>query len=118
MKSFTRFQVPGRMGLLVTLYLISANVYNSVKAPISRGFSHIEVWNIGVQIPILFAIAEYGCVLAMLKYSKKEETKVEHFNDNKLDLKEKLKRIDLVAFAIPLAFIVLFNLIFWPTALA
>ena len=31
-------QVPGRMGMLVTLYLISANVYNSLDAPASRGF--------------------------------------------------------------------------------
>ena len=106
------------MGLLVTLYLISANVYNSVKAPISRGFSHIEVWNIGVQIPILLAIAEYGIVLAMLKYSKPDENKVEKIGDCKLGLKEKLKRIDLVSFGISLCFIILFNIIFWPTALA
>ena len=107
------------MGLLVTLYLISANVYNSVKAPISRGFSHIEVWNIGVQIPILLAIAEYGIVLAMLKYSKKKDNAVEKFTkENKIDLHELLKRIDLGTFAFSLTFIVLFNVIFWISALA
>ena len=30
--------VPGRLGLLVTLFLIFANVYNSVEGPTSRGF--------------------------------------------------------------------------------
>ena len=39
--------------MVLTLYLISANVYNSVDAPNSRGFSYIEIWMIGVQIPIL-----------------------------------------------------------------
>ena len=41
------------MGLLVTLYLISANVYNSVSAPPGRGFSYIELWAIGMQFPLL-----------------------------------------------------------------
>ena len=101
------------MGLLVTLYLISANVYNSVKAPVSRGFSHIEVWNIGVQVPILFAILEYGFVLAVLKYAKKDDD-----GPKKMDLKKLLKMMDLTSFFISLTFIILFNAIFWPVLLA
>ena len=104
------------MGLLVTMYLISANVYNAVKAPISRGFSHIEVWNIGVQVPILLAIAEYGMVLAMLKY--RNPAKVEKFGAQEMDLNKVIKIIDLATFAISLTFIVLFNAIFWPVLLA
>ena len=107
------------MGLLVTLYLISANVYNSVKAPVSRGFSHVEVWNIGIQVPILFAIMEYGFVLAMLKYAKPDDSKVEKFDGPpKMDLKKLLKTVDLTCFFISLAFIILFNAIFWPVLLA
>ena len=60
-------QVPGRMGMIVTLYLISANVYNSVKAPAGRGFSYIELWMIGSQFPILLALFEYGFVLFLKK---------------------------------------------------
>ena len=56
--------VPGRMGLLVTLFLISSNVYNSVTAPSDRGFSYLEIWLIGVQGPIVLAILEYGIILA------------------------------------------------------
>ena len=44
------------MGMIVTLYLISTNVYNSVEAPKIRGFSYIETWMIGTQIPILVSI--------------------------------------------------------------
>ena len=60
------------MGLLVTLYLIASNTFNSVKAPQNRGFSYIEIWTVGVQIPILMAIFEYGFVLALLKYKTYE----------------------------------------------
>ena len=57
------------MGLLVTLYLISSNVYSSLKAPIQRGFSYIEIFLFGTQGVIFFAILEYGFVLAWKKYS-------------------------------------------------
>ena len=62
--------VPGRMGLLVTLDLIFANVYNSVDGPKSRGFSYIEVWMVGLQIPIIIGILKYNVLLAMKKYKK------------------------------------------------
>ena len=36
-------QVPGRMGMLVTIYLISINTYAALEGPRNRGFSNIEV---------------------------------------------------------------------------
>ena len=57
------------MGLLVTLYLISSNVYSSLQAPIQRGFSYIEIFLMGTQGVIFFAILEYGFILAWKKYS-------------------------------------------------
>ena len=60
--------VPGRMGLLLTLFLISSNVYNSLKAPQKRGFSYAEVWIFGVYFPIILAVLEYGAILAWKKY--------------------------------------------------
>ena len=59
------------MGMVITLYLISANVYNSVEAPIGRGFSYIELWMVGTQFPILLALCEYGFILYLTKLSKK-----------------------------------------------
>ena len=61
--------------------LISKNVYNSVNAPTHRGFSYIEIWMIGVQIPILIGIVEHGFLLAMKKYyqSKDMTTEVVEF---------------------------------------
>ena len=60
--------VPGRLGLLVTLYLIMTNVYVSIEGPKDRGFSYIEIWFVGMQTPILIAIMEYAILLAMMKY--------------------------------------------------
>ena len=65
-------QVPGRLGLLITLYLIATNVYNSINAPSQRGFSYIEIWMIGIQFPMLVGIIEYGILLAMKKYHQFE----------------------------------------------
>ena len=59
------------MGMIVTLYLISTNVYNSVDAPQDRGFSNIEVWMIGAQFPIILALCQYGFVLYLKKHANK-----------------------------------------------
>ena len=57
--------------MILTLFLISANVYNSVEAPDGRGFSYIEVWMVGTQFPILLALCEYGFVLYLKKVEEK-----------------------------------------------
>ena len=79
---FCSFKVPGRLGLLITLDLIATNTYNSVKAPSGRGFSYIEIWLLGIQIPILLAIVEYGILLTIKRMCKKEaqETKIKVFH--------------------------------------
>ena len=56
--------------MLITLYLILINSYNSVGAPPDRGFSDIEVWFYGMQSLILLAILEYGLVLALKMFPK------------------------------------------------
>ena len=62
--------VPGRMGMLITLYLILINSYNSIDAPPDRGFSSIEVWFYGMQTLILLAVLEYGLLLSLRKMEK------------------------------------------------
>ena len=64
------FKVPGRMGLLITLYLITFNVYGSISstlAPPKRGFSYIETWMVGIVMTISFAILEYFFILAFMR---------------------------------------------------
>ena len=62
------YQVPGRMGLLATLHLISSKVYISLKVPHKRGFSYIKICVLGTQGIILFAIVEYGLLLPWKRY--------------------------------------------------
>ena len=82
--------------MILTLYLISANVYNSVKGPKSRGFSYIECWMIGTQAPILLALVEYGFILFLKKISNKVEDKKELLNTEtqKQNLDAKIKKLD------------------------
>ena len=54
--------------MLVTLFLISTNVYSSIDAPPGRGFSYIELWMVGMFLPISFALVEYSVILGVKKY--------------------------------------------------
>ena len=99
------------MGMIVTLYLISANVYNSVDAPKNRGFSYIEIWMLGTQFPILLALIEYGFVL----YTKKV-MRVSDENDTN-DYEEKIKKLDLVTMLVSFGCFIMFSSIYCIVAL-
>ena len=58
------------MGLTVTLFLISFNVYNSVEAPPNRGLSYVDIWMLGMCFPILMAIVEYSIILGRQKLKR------------------------------------------------
>ena len=100
--SFTidKDQVAGRLGMIVTLFLISTNTYNSVQAPDDRGVSYIEVWLMGTSIPISLALLEYGYILALEKF---------------FGSKKNMKAYDTLAIFLVLAFHAIFQLYFWVT---
>ena len=77
--------------MIVTLHLISVNVYNSVNAPANRGFSYIEVWMFGAHCPIFMALFEYGIVL----YLKKIASPSDSGSKEKLDEKREVDINDL-----------------------
>ena len=104
------------MGMIVTLYLISENVYNSIHAPTVRGFSYIEVWILGTQAPILLALLEYGFILHLKKTSKMETTdEIQNINhdDSEADLDDKIKMLDYATMIISLISISTFVSIYW-----
>ena len=98
------------MGMIVTLYLIHTNVYNSVDAPHGRGFSCIEIWMIGTQIPILVALTEYGFVLYWKKVAEKTN-QIQPKNENKSfpDLDERIKKLDLITMICSVIYLFLFT---------
>ena len=99
------------MGMIVTLYLISANVYNSVDAPKNRGFSYIEIWMFGTQFPILVALLEYGFVLLLKKVVKLSDE-----NEKKV-FEENIKMLDLATMIFSLCSFMMFASIYWIVAL-
>ena len=110
-------KVPGRMGMIVTLYLISANVYNAVDAPQGRGFSNVEVWMIGAQIPILLALWEYGFILYLKKHANKAQNQVQAMtaDDQAVQLDDRIKQMDSVTMIISFLFFTTFALVYWIT---
>ena len=98
--------VPGRMGMLVTIFLVETAIYGSVEAPPLRGFTYIELWYIGVQIPIIFAIIEYGMTLAALKYSG-VDTHMKYFPEG-TTTGDVSKKVDLISFFLSFTFILIF----------
>ena len=121
--------------MIVTLYLISAIVYNAVDAPRARGFSNIEVWMLGAQFPILLALCEYGFVLYLKKYAIKALNQVQKttLNQNQVQtmtpdqnqvksmtpedqgvkLDERIKRLDSATMIFSFLFFTTFALIYW-----
>lgn len=98
--------VPGRMGMLVTIFLVETAIYGSVEAPPLRGFTYIELWYIGVQIPIIFAIIEYGITLAALKYSG-VDSHMKYFPEG-TTTGDVSKKVDLISFFLSFTFILIF----------
>ena len=89
------------MGLLITLLLITFNVYGSISstlAPPKRGFSFIEVWMAAILFIMSFAILEYCFILVLIRMNN-------HLNMVKKPLlasTDKIAKIDFVSFVISL----------------
>lgn len=96
-------QVPGRMGLLITICLILINAYSAVDAPRNRGYSTVELWLVGTMTPVFFGLFEYGVVLALQKF----------INFEKFSTKPLLEWIDFVSLIITILYFVAFNIYFW-----
>ena len=113
--------MPGRLGLLVTLHLISVNVYNSVSAPPERGFSYIELWMLGMQLTIIVALIEYGIILGLKKFFKKKNFKnIKVFVNRKNTVSKEIheddtifKNIDKIFLILSIAYLTAFSSCYW-----
>jgi len=65
--------VPGRMALLVTLFLVLINIFNSVRenAPISSRLNAIDLYLVVCIFLVFGALMEYAVILLMLKKRRK-----------------------------------------------
>ena len=125
--------------MIVTLYLISAVVYNAVDAPRDRGFSNIEVWMLGAQFPILLALCEYGFVLFLKKHANKYKNQVQIItpdpnqvqtmtlaqnqiqtmtpDDQGAELDDRIKQLDSATMILSFLCFTTFALVYWITLL-
>ena len=109
----------------MTLYLVTANVYGSIEAPKSRGFSFIEIWMVGIQSTMLVAIFEYGLVLVLLRRDKKTShvVQVQPMGQKSLrrkstmDVEQLIKMMDKWTFLFSILFFFIFNFFYWKLAL-
>ena len=117
------------MGMILTLFLISANVYNSVEAPDDSGFSYIDIWMVGTQFPILLALCQYGFVLHLKKIDKNvfknpanKKRKVSSTIPSELEildlvepqpyLDERIKKLDYGTMIFSLVYFIIFVLLY------
>ena len=101
------------MGMLVMLSLICYTTYANADAPPVRGFSHIELWMIGMLIPILVAIIEYGVTLCLYRYWELKELEQKVFVKGQMKIPDSNKKvltfkIDMTALSISVIYYVIF----------
>ena len=108
------------MGLIITLYLIAANIYSSLSAPPGRGFSYIELWMVGIQVPILVSLVEYSVILGLRKYWKQQarEAKVFASRESSQNSIPKIPdisfdKVDMITCIVSLIYYFLFCLCYW-----
>jgi hypothetical protein len=63
--------IPGRMTLLVTIFLVLINIFNTIQtnSPKAEGLTAIEAWVIACIIFVFGALGEYTVILLKLKLS-------------------------------------------------
>ena len=66
-------QVPGRIGLLVTLFLVATNIFNTIidVSPNTEGMTAISSWMIAYMFFVFLALLEYAVILYFLLTQKK-----------------------------------------------
>ena len=84
------------MGMLVTLFLISTNVYSSINAPPERGFSYIELWMVGMQLPICIALVQYCIILGVKKNLKANDENSKMFINRKGNMELNMNQDDTI----------------------
>jgi len=57
--------IPGRMALLVTLFLVLVNIFNTVttNTPKAEGLTAIEAWMLSCILFVFGALVEYALIL-------------------------------------------------------
>merc|ERR1719244_1380184 len=71
--------VPGRMAMLVTLFLVLINIFNSVReqAPISSRLNAVDLYLVVCVFFVFSALMEYAAILMLLKKRRKPKRTID-----------------------------------------
>merc|ERR1719507_2345718 len=69
--------IPGRMALLVTLFLVLVNIFNNIttNTPKAEGLTAIEIWMLSCILFVFGALIEYAVILFKKQKEQKEPKK-------------------------------------------
>ena len=98
--------VPGRMGLLITLFLVLVNLFITIttNSPNTKSLTSISTWVLTCIIFVQGAVLEYGCILLWKHLSRSPAS----------DSEQKLfHRIDSLCLLISIKAFGIFNYIYW-----
>ena len=112
-QDFSFFQTSDRMITLLTLGLISMTIYVALEAPSQRGMSYVEIWIIGMQIPMLITIIESGCIMIIMK---KKENKISDLKNQETDWLRLFQKLDIIVALVLLVYFFVFQVVFWSFA--
>jgi len=74
----------GRMALLVTLFLVLVNIFNSVtaNAPKSEGLTAVETWVVMCILHVFCVLSEYAIILKIIQLDKQETKRINQVRNN------------------------------------
>lgn len=113
--------VPGRMTLLVTLFLVLINIFNNIttQSPNTETMTSISAWMLSCIFFVFGALAVYAVILFLI-YMKGKAKIVSASSPPIGNLMQvalqshELKGLDMICLFIFPTLFLLFNLIFWP----
>ena len=117
--------VPGRMAMLITLFLVLTNIFNMITAnsPNVEGMTAIAAWMLVCIFFVFGALVGYAYLLWKKKKSCLKRKKSRKMSEEETKMRQMLKedyrsRVDDVFLVVfPIMFLV-FNLIYWPMCLS
>jgi hypothetical protein len=116
--------VPGRMGLLATIFLVLINIFNGVKstAPVSTSLNAIDLYLLVCIAQVFAALVEYAIILfignngvkSIFILNKKKDAATTNGKPNLVNDHEEIRtRMDAVSLIIFPIFFILSNIIYW-----
>jgi len=116
--------IPGRMTLLVTIFLVLINIHNTIQtnSPKAEGLTAIECWVIACIIFVFGALLEYTVILLKLKI-RKLKNHHNNFNGSNKNCSTKMMRssnradkftqTDLIFLCVFPVLFLIFNIFYW-----